>query len=757
MKRPFVFAKRLSLLLAIISLLSLSSLFASSIAGQITGNDNLPLQGAQVNLMNVPDNPDSVMNAINNLLGRHGGGGGHDGDGEGNDHTFITTMTNMQGNYSFNNVALGSYIVCAQKNGYQPQVYVNNQDSLFTIIQVSSENQEIVDINIMLNGNTTPPNPFGPGIVSGQLINSQNQGNHHSQIGLVSVQDPNTLINHFITMAGFNGEYQIHNIPVSEIAYKTVAINNQNHQILAYSPEFFITQEDFIVEDINITVNTGNDSTIVNHYAVSGSLISDDAQQINHRHLVLFAIDSDNNSFPHFMVRHTVSNEAGAFTFNNVQSGSYKIMVHSGFGMPVYYPGTTDLEEAGIITVDSANVENANITFNTQTTFTLAGLVKAANTETPLANITVTVDLFGNHHPNADSTFESISTLTDSTGHYSLVVPFGFYTLAAYSNDNTYQTQYYDHTQNPFRARIIRTFQDYADLDFDLLPANATASYSISGTVAYNDSIPPVPVMVVAVSSDQNWQEVAVTDEFGAYTLPIYNTGNYYIIACSHLAPPTYYVNSLTWEGAQLVPVEANVTGINFSLTGTGVTGPHCLNGTIVSAQGNAVPNVTIALNDANGNLISFARTNEDGAYSIMNLPAQNMQMLVTAMGYNTISENITIDGNEDINYTLSAPLADDNNTVQTAKFSINNYPNPFNPNTTISFTLVNDEKVSLDIYNIKGQKIKSFFNTQLVKGTHSVVWDGTDNMGKNVSSGIYFSKIKGEKTSSTHKMVLMK
>jgi len=85
------------------------------------------------------------------------------------------------------------------------------------------------------------------------------------------------------------------------------------------------------------------------------------------------------------------------------------------------------------------------------------------------------------------------------------------------------------------------------------------------------------------------------------------------------------------------------------------------------------------------------------------------------------------------------------------------NYPNPFNPTTTIKYTLKKNSKVLLNIYNIKGQKVKQLVNKQLTAGQYSVVWNGKDDNGNSVSSGIYFYKLKTTNFEKTKKMILMK
>jgi hypothetical protein len=86
------------------------------------------------------------------------------------------------------------------------------------------------------------------------------------------------------------------------------------------------------------------------------------------------------------------------------------------------------------------------------------------------------------------------------------------------------------------------------------------------------------------------------------------------------------------------------------------------------------------------------------------------------------------------------------------------NYPNPFNPETTISFTLKdNTLSLKLNIYNIKGQLVKTLYDGALQKGQHSFVWNGTDETNCQVSSGVYFYRLSNGKESRQRKMVLLK
>jgi hypothetical protein len=85
------------------------------------------------------------------------------------------------------------------------------------------------------------------------------------------------------------------------------------------------------------------------------------------------------------------------------------------------------------------------------------------------------------------------------------------------------------------------------------------------------------------------------------------------------------------------------------------------------------------------------------------------------------------------------------------------NYPNPFNPTTTITYSLPEAARVQLDIYNLKGQLVKTLVNGDEPAGMHSVVWDGRDSNNAAVASGVYFYRVSTPQATQTKRMLLMK
>jgi len=134
------------------------------------------------------------------------------------------------------------------------------------------------------------------------------------------------------------------------------------------------------------------------------------------------------------------------------------------------------------------------------------------------------------------------------------------------------------------------------------------------------------------------------------------------------------------------------------------------------------------------GNSMAHVRT---GAEAV---PARNVLVKKTWEFFeNDVNEDVT-DATIPVKYAL-----------------MQNYPNPFNPMTTISFNLPEKANVSLKIYNVAGQLVRTLTDQSWDRGSHKIEWNGTNDLGSSVASGVYFYKIDTASFQSTKKMVLLK
>jgi flagellar hook assembly protein FlgD len=87
----------------------------------------------------------------------------------------------------------------------------------------------------------------------------------------------------------------------------------------------------------------------------------------------------------------------------------------------------------------------------------------------------------------------------------------------------------------------------------------------------------------------------------------------------------------------------------------------------------------------------------------------------------------------------------------------LGNYPNPFNPNTNIRYSLAEAANVKINIFNARGQLVRSLGKEHVDPGYYSLAFDGRDYNGRELSSGLYFYRFEAGKVRSTHRMMLLK
>jgi hypothetical protein len=106
----------------------------------------------------------------------------------------------------------------------------------------------------------------------------------------------------------------------------------------------------------------------------------------------------------------------------------------------------------------------------------------------------------------------------------------------------------------------------------------------------------------------------------------------------------------------------------------------------------------------------------------------------------------------------LGATTGTDDEIAMPNSFALKgNYPNPFNPSTNIAYSIDMNSKVNVKIYSLLGEEITSLFSGDVNPGTHEVQWNGVDNAGVAVASGVYIYRVEANNQALTGKMMLLK
>ncbi len=163
----------------------------------------------------------------------------------------------------------------------------------------------------------------------------------------------------------------------------------------------------------------------------------------------------------------------------------------------------------------------------------------------------------------------------------------------------------------------------------------------------------------------------------------------------------------------------------------------------ILSAGGSTILNQQVSI--SNGNILEL------GIYPTI----ENLAFLYwkTCLNSNSMSSAF----HYQLVFTDPVDTDDSVNNVQPDLYLFNNYPNPFNPSTTIRYNIPVNSLVTLDVYNVRGQLVKTLVDVKQGKGEHSVVWNGKDSNNKQVGSGVYFYKLADGNRTIRKKMILIK
>jgi hypothetical protein len=253
-----------------------------------------------------------------------------------------------------------------------------------------------------------------------------------------------------------------------------------------------------------------------------------------------------------------------------------------------------------------------------------------------------------------------------------------------------------------------------------------------------------------ALTGYQIWRlragQEANESQWTLVTPQVINTLTHNDTAWNTLSNGTYRwaVKAIYTNGVASLPVLSNSLQREV-LSGT-------IQGMVRKPNNQALSGATVS---AGGN---FTTTNSSGLYSL-SLPVGVYSVSCSAPGYQTNTvNNVTIIANQSItqNFNMLISANEDELIPVTATVLNGNYPNPFNPETTISYAIKETGEVSLEVYNLKGQKVRSLVNGRQNTGHYRIVFNGKDDLGQALSSGIYFYRFTAGSYTSTRKMILM-
>ena len=367
------------------------------------------------------------------------------------------------------------------------------------------------------------------------------------------------------------------------------------------------------------------------------------------------------------------------------------------------------------------------------------------------------------------------SIRTDQNGDYERELPQGDYVVGAMA-DSSYLT-FAPGTTNILKSPIVHLNRDTLITVNIKLVKLLNSGVSFGGSVTDSVSNLPVRKGVVIVKTGTHTpgvaSKVSTADTLDALTFFISPRGDYianrlpaqayyYAQALSDYFLPSYYsaknTPALFWQQADSVNAVSTQNNINISVLRDSSYGAGVMSGTITS-QKSTLSNVSGAIiyakSKSNGQIYLAGNSSANGDFNLYQIPFGSYSLLVQRFGYaDLVSSSFTIDSlnmkRENISIFNTTDIAV--TTADKSYLLLNNYPNPFNPTTTIAYSIPYASDVELTVYSSIGQKITNLFRGYQPAGSYKMEFSA-----RNMASGIYFIKLTTSHEQKIIKAVALK
>ena len=389
---------------------------------------------------------------------------------------------------------------------------------------------------------------------------------------------------------------------------------------------------------------------------------------------------------------------------------------------------------------------------------------------------------------------------TDAMGAFSLQLPQG--SFIAYVEAKGHVKIFYRQKTNLLLADSIRVSSNLEGINFNLPPVPPVALGEINGTITDSASGRGVRSRVIAfrelwvtpviltppTGSYVPGAYVGDTDSLGKYSIPNILPGQYIVLAVpvGSYAPAYYSTSGSTqnWRLASRVSVNGNdVAGIDITVKPfvkmmvgytfvSGTVSTNSVSGKLGETSGAVgVAGAIVYATNANGSVYGYDITDDRGSYAIAGTAPGSYTLFVDAPGFTSSASVIasptyaadakgSVQGASGVNFSLNTVVTsveEDQVLVPSGYVLEQNYPNPFNPTTQILFSLPNNDRVTLTIFNLLGQKITTLVDGVTAAGSHVVTWNGRDSRGAQLPSGVYFYRLESPSFSAAKRMLMLK
>ncbi len=662
-------------------------------------------------------------------------------------------VTDEKGGYLIEGLTSGTYKVMAEKEGYKAEWYDNKARPELADLVVVEVPKTTEGINFAL-ATATAITGVVKDVKTGKPIPGARV---YAKYWMTNIFSPREV---FESRTNKNGEYIIQVLRAGN--YLVVAAAN------GYLTEMY--KDAYRIQDataVKVTENnhtTGIDFDLVMLGGMTGLVTAEATGEPIEGAVVEAFLEGPKNSRTLNPVYRTRTDSNGVYLFKAMKAGKYLVRAAAKNFLPEFFENATSVSEAKFIPVEDSTLTK-KINFSLKSGGIISGIVKSAEDSKPIFKSVVYVQKVRSN--------VVLHSYTNEEGKFKVEgLPSGEY--IAWAKARGFHSLFYDSVKYLKEATKIKVVapDETPDINFNLPPiknvdgviAGQVMKLNLDTLTAAN--IPTEPIegaWVIALPIQRNipvgMPHWTVTDEKGEYKLTHLKPGKYIVASWAEGFIGEFYDDVRHWQEAKPVVVETDlVTGnINFVLD-TIPAGVYEIAGRVTNGAGEGVDEAMVyAISDSG--VSGFTVTDAEGFYNMGDLIPGDYKLEVSRVDYGdgywggndlnsaqtiTVGEKQTVT-NADIKLgVITAVESDvDANSIPTHFELAQNYPNPFNPTTNIHYQVPMNAKIIIKIYNILGQDIRTLVDKHQETGNYLIQWDGKDENGKLVPSGLYFYQMK--------------
>jgi len=552
--------------------------------------------------------------------------------------------------------------------------------------------------------------------------------------------------------------------------------------------------------------------------AFGGRVINTEGRALANAHIQISAAENEYDAATgHYFYAWALTDSSGIYKVDRLSPGSYIAYATywegDNFGQEWYKAAGSLTSAVPITLTEGENRADIDFTLRVHPIYgAIVGTVTDAVTGQPVPRAYVQVDY---RQDSADLSIRRFAwwpyyKITDDQGSFVFeTLPEGSYKLSVYTNGAFawYPDALVEERATPVDvtggrkseanfALISRqggtaaiSGQVRADYGFVSTPDSAGAGNARLEAVL-DEYIPEIaivmakPALTIMLWPDSEQFYTALTDPDGSYTIKGLPDGEYYLSSFAPGHMLQYYKETFDPAEAVLVKVEAGqvISDIDFTLKASpwyfmkegDAAGRNALSatiaGTVSDENGQGIAGAAVYLLDNAGQPVTWATADENGRFEIMGIANGPYYLQAGKLGYSTTFNGnassreattpmIAANGLTEVNITLPPARSTgvDVNVLPNKVELLGNYPNPFNPETSIHFSLPSSMQVTLAIYDMLGRQVHQVFSGALQEGEHRLLWNGRNARGETMTSGVYFYRLSTPAGIRTGKMVLMK